>query len=751
MIPFPTRLRRPLALLGLVVCGGALGAGDTDPVGDAWNDPRNPIRQLWDGRRLDLWSLRPPGPVAPPAHPAGHPVDRFLRGAQEPAGLTAAPPADRRTLARRVAFDLTGLPPSPETVDRFLADPRPDAWERLVDRLLAAPAYGEHQARLWLDVIRYSDSNGFDWDEFRPQAWRFRDYVIRSFNDDKPFDRFIREQLAGDELLAGAPRDPAEQDALLATGYLRLGPHDNAASLFNEQDRSRAELMADLVETTGSAFLGLTLSCCRCHDHKYDPLSQADHFRMRAFFEGVRFADDLPLDLADRQEAIRRHNADIDAARVPIESAREALKAVVVGRVRSARLAELSPEDRAFWERTADGEGEADAERRKALAGRVEPSDADLLAALTEAEQARAKEWEREESELEERRWPFTRGLLMTDGDGEVAPTRVLFQGNHQAPREAVPPGFPSALAPGPAAIAPPPNPRTTGRRLALASWITSPTNPWTARVFVNRIWQQHFGSGLVGTPNDFGLAGARPTHPALLDWLAGEFVSGGWSVKRLHRLILTSETYRQASSGPGVDPSADPGNRHLARQQARRLSAEQLRDALLVAAGTLRRTPGGPPVWPDLPAEILQANPAFLDDNAERTKGWYPSPPELQPVRALYLVQKRTVKVPFLETFDLPDNAVSCARRTGSTVAPHALSLLNSPFAVAAATAFAARIEAAAGSDPDARVGHGFRIALQRDPTPGERAACRRLLDSRPLTDLARVLLNLNEFAYVD
>ena len=313
---------RLLAALCLALCQGtaraapvAPGDDGTDaPVGDAWSDPRNPIRRLWEGRRLDLWSLRPPAASAPPPGPESNPVDRFLPVPHRGGGEGGSRQADRRTLLRRATFGLTGLPPSLEEVRAFEADTRPGAWARQVDRLLASPAYGEHQARLWLDVVRYSDSNGFDWDEFRREAWRFRDYVVRSFNADKPFDRFIREQIAGDELLAAPPATPAEQDALIATGYLRLGPHDNAAPLFNEQDRSRDEWMADLVETTGSAFLGLTLACCRCHDHKYDPLSQADHFRLRAFFAGVKFADDLPLDLAGRQEEIRRHNAGIDAA-----------------------------------------------------------------------------------------------------------------------------------------------------------------------------------------------------------------------------------------------------------------------------------------------------------------------------------------------------------------------------------------------------------------------------------------------------
>ena len=656
--------------------------------GDAWSDPRNPIARLWQGDRLDLWSLRPRVALRPPVPETGvgaaHPVDRFL----PPRGTEP----DRRTLLRRVRFGLTGLPPAVAEVAAFERDPDPAAYARTVERLLDSPAYGEHQARLWLDVVRYSDSNGFDWDEFRPEAWRFRDYVVRSFNADKPFDVFLREQLAGDELLEGPPATAAEQDRLIATGYLRLGPQDNSAALFNEQARARAEWMFDLVETTGSAFLGLTLSCARCHDHKFDPVSQADYFRLRAFFEPLRYADDVPLDLAPEQEAIRRHNEALDVRLQPLVVRRESKLREVKERLRRERLARLTPEE----------------ERR----------EDETVAKAMEA--------------LQQQRRAFTRGLVASDITEAVPPTRILYQGNPAAERETVEPGFLSVLDPNVAVIAKPPNPRTTGRRLALARWLTSPDHPLTARVLVNRIWQQHFGRGLVETANDFGLAGARPSHPGLLDWLAEEFVRGGWSLKQLHRLILTSAAYRQQGL-------------------LRRLSAEQLRDAMLTTAGLLLPSGGGPPVWPELPAEVLQANPAFLDDNAERTKGWYPSPPDRQGVRTLYLIQKRTVRVPFLETFDLPENSVSCPRRTLSTVAPQALSLLNSPLAVQTATAFAERVEREAGPAEEDLVGRAFALAFQRAPTATELARCRAFLAEAPLVEFCRALLNVNEFVYLD
>ncbi|MEY2408923.1 MAG: hypothetical protein QOF48_1593 [Verrucomicrobiota bacterium] len=732
-----------------------------DRIGDAWHDPRNPIAHLFGGQRLDLWSFQPVASVAPPAvrnrRWPRNAIDQFILARIEAAGLSPTLEADRRSLARRVYFDLTGLPPTPADMDRFLGDRRPDAYERLVDELLASPRYGEHAARAWLDVVRYSDSNGFDWDEFRPRAWRFRDYVIRSFNADKPFDQFIREQLAGDELLDGPARTVEGQDALIATGYLRLGPQDNSAALFSEQPRARAELMADLTETTASAFLGLTISCCRCHDHKFDPLSQADHYRLRAFFEPVKYADDVSLDLEPEQRAIRSHNQSIDRQLKPLQQNRETLLETAKQRLRKERISKLASNETALLEIPAAGLTNGLKAKVQALEKKLEASDKEIKAALSAAEKERQSNLDAEISGLKKKRRDFTLGLLASDGTGTVAVTRILFQGDIKQERDAVAPGFPSALDPNPAKIFPPRNKSTTGRRLTLAEWIASPSNPLTARVLVNRVWQGCFGKGLVATANDFGLAGARPTHPELLDWLAAGFVRDGWSIKKLHRLIVTSAVYRQRSRvGASPDGAAgstlgDPGDVLYSRQSPRRLSAEELRDSLLAVSGMLTDRSGGPPVWPDLPPEILQANPAFLDDNETKTKGWYPSPKKEQTVRSIYLVQKKTVRVPFMETFDLPENSISCPCRSASIVAPQALSLLNSPLALETAKAFAARVRTEAGSSPDAQVRRAFSLALQRKPAREESDACLHLLKTRPLAELCRALLNLNEFVYLD
>jgi hypothetical protein len=682
-----------MLLCCVVLPTGTVAADDGAAIGDAWSDPRNPIVKIFGGERLDLWSLtavkRPELPTVADTDWVKQDLDRFVLARFENDGIAPPTQADPRTLARRLYFDLIGLPPTPQQVADFQNAVRQsgvdEAVAALVTQLLASPRYGEHLARLWLDVVRYSDSNGFDWDEFRPQAWRFRDYVVRSFNADKPFDQLIREQLAGDELFDGPPSTAAEQDSLIATGFLRLGPHDNAAKLFDEQDRSRAELLADVTESTAAAFLGLTMSCCRCHDHKYDPISQQDHYRLRAFFAAMQFADDRPLDLADEQTKIKEHNEKIEAEAKPLR---------------------------------------------------------DKMEALPEAEKTGREELKQQIDAIEGRRRAFRLGLLMTDSAENVTDTRMFFQGDHKSPRDVVQPGVLSVFDPQPAVITKPQNKNATGRRLTLANWIASPQNPLTPRVFVNRIWQHLMGRALVATPNDFGLAGSPPEDAALLDWLADEFVRRGWSVKQLVRLIATSATYRQ---GPSYAAE------HFALRPPRRLSAEQLRDSMLAVSGLLTAKAGGPPIWPELPPEILQSNPAFLDDNSEKTKGWYPSPKPEQFCRTLFLVQKRNTRVPLLESFDMPDNSAPCGRREVSTVAPQALMLLNGSLATDAAKAFAKRVEEEAGDDTTQQVRRAFRVALQREPDERELSACRDLVAERTLAELCRVLVNLNEFAYVE
>ena len=732
MPPKQKLLDAEIAALSRWIQNGAIWPADDSEtnsnheMGDAFHDEKNPIRQLFGEERLTLWSLKRPVVTLPDGvsktneMPASKVIDAFLNQKLRSAALKMSAPADRRTLIRRVTFDLTGLPPAPEDVAAFEADPSATAFESVVDRLLNSPQYGERQARLWLDVVRYADTNGYERDEFRPLAWKYRDYVVRAFNNDKPFDQFVREQIAGDELVPAAPQNAEEADSLIATGYLRLGQWDSTAAIFQEEDRLRAEQMSDLTNTTASAFLGLTMSCCQCHDHKYDPLTQADHFRLRAFFAGVTPKDDLSITLPQDQAAIDSHNAMVDQ-----------------------QIAEHKKQ----LESSSDESGTTKTQR--------------------ETLETQIKELE------SSRRGPDVT-MAAVDSGGDVPATHVLYQGDFASPREEVSPGYVTVLYPGPAHIEKP-RENSTGRRLALANWIVSDSNPWTARVIVNRIWQQHFGTGIVATANDFGFSGARPTHPELLDWLAIEFMQHGWSIKQLHRWIVLSEAYQQSSLAEAI-PAADPDNTLLWRQNMQRLDAETLRDSLLMVSGLLLPTQGGRPLWPEVPEELTHAQPAILeaikDGDGGRMQGWYTDPPEQTLVRSLYLVRKRCLPIPFLQSFDLPDSTVSCARRDTTVVAPQALMMLNSPEGIRYAEALADRVlretpnPAEVNQSEQSLVEQLFQLTLNRQPTAEERTLAAEHLQNersklieadaanhfRPaFISLCRAMLNLNEFVYVD
>lgn len=747
--------------LTLLLAG--LASAEGRPVGDAFTDPENPIRKIWGGERLDLWSLKKPVRTAPPGgFPQQNPIDAFLLAKLAEKQLGFSPEADRRTLIRRLFFDLTGLPPSPAEIRAFAANPSPRAYEELVDQLLASPRYGERWARHWLDLVRYADTNGHERDEFRPEMWRYRDYIIRSLNEDKPYDRFIREQLAGDELLAGPPRTAAEADWLIATGFLRAGTYDSTASIFQEEKKARNELMADLVNTTGSAFLGLTFSCANCHDHKHDPISQADHFRFRAFFAAVQARDDLPVDLAPRQEAIKAHNAAVDARAAVIQKEVDSLLGPVREQLIAARRAKLPAEIRDLLKIP-------DAERDDATRKKLQPhldalkiTDKEVTGALDAAAGKRHAALQARLDTTKKERRVFTTAHVMTDTGKPAETTRIFYQGDPNEPREEVQPGFLSVFDPAPAVIRAPSG-QTLGRRLTLANWIASPDNPFTARVLVNRLWQHHFGVPLFGNPNDLGRGGPKPTHPELLDWLATEMIARGWSMKAMHRLMVTSAAYRQAGvEGKGAERSRaaaiDSSNRLFWRQNARRLDAETMRDTLLAVAGRLRVHAGGPALWPALPDEILRAQPGVLEalegKDGGRRQGWFTSPEDACDVRTVYLIQKRSVPLPFLQVFDLPDTTSSCARRDVTTVAPQALNLLNSDFALRAASEFAARVVREAGAAPAAQIDHAIWLALGRSPTPQEQRKAAAFLAAEgqgSLPKLCRALLNLNEFVYID
>jgi len=697
----------------------------------------------------DDWAFKPVRRPAVPtvkAVPATNPIDRFLLAKLEAKGLSFAPPADRRTLLRRVYFDLIGLPPSPTEIDAFLKDDSPDAYEKVVEKLLASPQYGERQALAWLDLVRFAESDGFKADDVRPNAWRYRDYVIRSFNTDKPYDRFVKEQLAGDELF------PGDGDALTATGFLRHFPYEyNAVDV----ELKRQDMLNDIADTTAAAFLGLTLGCAKCHDHKTDAVTQRDYYRFQAFFAGFWPAD-VPLVSPQQQ-------AEYEAKRAEWEAKTAELRRQMAEIEKPLRDKAVAKERQRFPAEYARLIDLPDAERtplEKQLARLVEVQVYTRNSKINPAQMKAAdrQKWEgmakrMAEAEKDKPPEPPTT-MAMTDIGPECPPARLLKRGSWRSPGEELVPGFLSVIDDRDADVKPT-KAGTSGRRTALAEWIASPKNPLTGRVMVNRIWQSHFGKGIVASASDFGVTGDRPTHPELLDWLAGEFVSpgepgasapgGAWSVKHVHRLIVTSAAYRQGSRGDAAGVKVDPENALLWQFPRRRLDGEALRDAMLSTAGLLNPKAGGPSVFPELPAEVKAGTWKVSPDPAERNR------------RSVYVFVKRNLRYPFFALFDSPDRTETCARRYVTTTAPQALTLLNDAIVLGYAKAFARRVEKEAGTDPDAVIDRAFVLALSRPPTTEERAAARSFLANHTgpsadaVTDLCHALLNLNEFLYVD
>ncbi|MFO0915760.1 MAG: PSD1 and planctomycete cytochrome C domain-containing protein [Pirellulales bacterium] len=611
------------------------------------------------------WAFQPlRAPAIPAVRDRSWPtnaIDAFVLHRLEQEGWTPNPSAEPAALLRRAHLDLTGLPPSLAELQAYLDDDRPDAYLRLIDRLLAQPAYGERYARHWLDVVRYADSNGYERDAAKPEVWRYRDYVIRALNEDRPFDQFTREQLAGDEI------PDATTETVLATGLHRLGPWDDEPA---DVAMDRYDQLDDMISTTSLAFLGLTIGCARCHDHKFEPLSQVDYYSLVAIF-------------------------------TPLDRPRE-------GRTELTRPA-VAPAALARAESPASG---------------------------------------------------TVNGYFLIEKPGPVDPVYVLLRGTPGRHGDVVEPAVPAILG----RWSPPPSPgpgQTSGRRLQLAHWIASPDNPLTARVIVNRVWQWHFGQGLVTTPNDFGLMGDRPTHPELLDYLAHWFVhEGQWSLKRLHRLIMTSRTYQMSHAVRSEQMRADPENRLLWRRSQSRLDAETIRDAMLAVSGRLDTTMYGPPIYPHVPAEALQNHadketiwPAFDEQTASR--------------RTVYAFIKRSLLLPMLEVLDFCDTTRSTGRRMTTTVPTQALTMFNGQFTNRQAELFADRLQRMAPDDPTRQIQLAWQLALSRLPSEVELAAATAFLreeiataeddaseepadrQRRAMIQLCRTIVNLNEFVY--
>jgi hypothetical protein len=719
----------------------------------------------------DHWSFqkvkRPPVPQVRDGSSIRNPIDAFILETLEANGLTPAPEAERRTLIRRLSFDLIGLPPTPEDVQAFVNDSRPDAYQRLVDRLLASPHYGERWGRHWLDLVRFGETRGYQRDYVLPNVWRYRDWVIAALNRDLPYNRFLLEQLAGDEL------PDRSVETRVATGMYRVGLYNDEPA---DGEMDRYDRFDDFIKVVGGTMLGLTLGCARCHDHKSDPIPQADYYRMLAFFtpskefEGagmnVKY-DEVMLASPEELKAIAEKNKAIDTQVQPLSSELDRLCAPCRESIRAKHFQTLDNDTMAAFQTPVDRRT-SDQQRYVTEAGpilEVKPSELD--ACLGPLKRLKKGTLERQIQALNaERPPPPPKALALTDKGPKAGPTKVLMRGNAHKPGAEVVPGFLSAIDSRPPKIVPPEGGQTTGRRLALARWIARPENPLTARVIVNRLWHYHFGRGLVATPSDFGTMGEEPSHPELLDWLASELVARGWSLKAMHRLIVESSTYRRSGRWDAEAAKADPDNAWLWRRAPRRLEAEPIRDTVLAVAGMLNSEVGGPSVTPPIDPAVIAALPQ--PDNAN--SGWPQSDPFAAARRSIYVFVKRGLILPELEILDFPETTEPCAQRRVSTVAPQALSLLNGAFVHDQAARLAERLRREAGDDPGAQVDRAFALALSRPPTATERqylfeflAAQEKRIEQRPkaedraqkrqeaLRALCLIVFNMNEFVMVD
>jgi hypothetical protein len=713
----------------------------------------------WSEQKQNHWAWKTPTrPQAPAVRDSAwirSPIDRFVLARLEAAGLKPAERASREQLIRRATFDLIGLPPTPREIDAFVSDRAANAWEKVIDRLLASPHYGERWGRHWLDLARFAESNGYEFDEPRPNAWRYREYVIAAFNADKPYDRFIKEQLAGDELW---PDDP---QAVIATGFNLLGPDMTDAS---SQAQRRQNTLDDMTDTTGLAFLGLTVGCARCHHHKFEPISQGDYFRLQAFFTPADFRRDLPVADRIQRAAHQRTLLAYHALTRAIRTRLDAMEKPYREKAYQARLAKLSDEDRLAHETP-------DAKRTPAQKNRVVNTARRLVITPKEITAAMSKEHRRlhdkilaELKKYDRHRPAALPTALALQETGKEVKTFILRRGELSNKGEEVQPSWPAILSPGRKPVTASiksPSPGASGRRTALANWIARHDHPLTARVFVNRLWQHHFGRGIVATPSDFGVRGTAPTHRDLLDWLACEFTSpssperklgdsglkdrtlargAGWTIKRMHRLMLLSATYQQATKAPLATLRMDPNNQLLGRMNRLRLEGEIIRDSLLAVSGRLNRKVGGPSVFPPLPADFKPG-----------AKTWKPSiDPADHTRRSVYIFTQRNLRFPFLESFDPPDSNQSCPKRERSTTAPQALALLNSSDVLIAAKALAKRVEKEANAAGE-RITLAYRLTLGRTPSDAERRLAREFLRESQLSEFCRALFNVNEFVYLD
>ncbi|HJN11525.1 MAG TPA: DUF1549 domain-containing protein [Pirellulaceae bacterium] len=726
-----------IAILTRWVQSKLAGAPDKVAAADSHDrDGSPPVNE----KNKQFWSFqpvaRPNAPLTKRLEWIRNPIDAFILSRLEAASLTPVPPALKTALLRRASYDLIGLPPTPEEVAAFLADDSPAAFERVIDRLLESPHYGERWARHWLDLVRYAETNSYERDGAKPFVWRYRDYVIQSFNNDKPYDQFVMEQLAGDEL------DNPTTETIIATGYYRLGtwqdePVDPVQEVFEDID--------DLVRTTGEVFLGLTVGCARCHEHKLDPISQTDYYRLAAFFRnvqryGVRGAGSVEasslVDIGTPQERqryaeqVRAHQRELSDTTQRIAPINKLVKA------------DLKGVENDEWK----NEGRRPEFVKKRVGSLLTKSEFDEYLRLVKRRE-----------ELKRLRPPGLEKALCVKEHGRTSPpTHVLVRGNAHVQGAEVTPGFLEVLSPPePVITEPAAGANSTGRRRALAEWIASESNPLTARAMVNRIWHYHFGRGLVRSTSDFGFNGTPPTHPQLLKWLASEFVDGGWKIKRLHKLIMLSSTYQMSSQSDALALEKDPINQLFWRFDMRRLSAEEIRDSILAVNGslTLDRMFGAS-FYPIIPAEVMagQSRPGA---------GWGNSSPEDRAQRSIYIHLKRSLIVPMIASFDGAGTDSSCPIRFITTQPTQALGMLNSTFMMDQATVFSEYLQSQVGDDPVKQISLALKRIMQREPTDEDVQRGIALVNTMqeqhnvPIADALRYFcltaLNLNEFVYLD
>ena len=622
----------------------------------------------------------------------GTPIDQFVLRSLEDSNLKPAPPADKATLIRRLYHDLVGMPPSPADVEDFVHDDDPLAWETQVDRLLADSRYGEHWARFWLDVVRYSESDGWKQDAWRPNIWRYRDYVVQALNDDKPWADFVREQIAGD-VIASDRTGEDRVEALAAVGYLRLGIFEynqrNAQAHWND-------IQNDVTDVTSDVFLGMSLACCRCHDHKYDALPQSDYFRLKAFFEPVVWQDDIPAATAEQITAYRTQLAKWEEATQSIRQEIDALTQPYIDRKRKATVEKFPLDIQACFHKAPHARNSWEQQMAYLVDRQFYEEGGGPLALMNKADKQAHEALQKRLAEFESiRPEPLSNLMTVSSFAGPTAPTTIPGSGEEIA----VSPGVPGVLedATSPSSQWTPTAGRERPRhRIELADWITSLDNPLTTRVIVNRIWQQHFGRGIVDTPNDFGRLGSQPSHPELLDWLAASFIENGGSFKQLHRKILLSAVWKQSADHPDAEhcEAIDPAERLLWRAPVRRLTAEQIRDSMLFVSGELNDDVGGPSVDFDVPR------------------------------RSIYVKQFRNATESFLRLFDSANGMRSVAVRDTTTTPVQSLLLLNGTWSLERAKTLASRLQSAAPVPPDQLAREAIHRVYGRAATPGEHGA---------------------------